>query len=299
MEFLNEEKQTELGLTPEQVSGLSPLYESHLAELKQGWDGKANENAEGIINGVIKSTQKTFGVELEREQGEKHADYLARLSSQVLETKKSDLESKIKDYDAKVSNFKGSEDILSELDKMKSSYSELQKKEAEYDELLKSGIKDKYEELSKEHYSLSIDTSFNAVKPSFPQEANEYEVAAKWNAFKKSIVNDYDLKNEDGEIYAISKENEHKKVKLKDLVDSNSEISELAKGRQQNGIAANQINASQIDGIPFKIDVNMEAKDRHQLIQNELMKKYPITSDKYASEFKRINDLVLEQQTAK
>ena len=181
---------------------------------------------------------------------------------------------------------------------MTTNYSELQKKEADYDTLLGSGIKDKFETLQKEHFTLNIETSFNEVKPSFPKEANEFEVASKWNDFKKDVLTKYELRTVEGEVLAISKENEHKQVKLKDLVKDDAVIGDLIKGRQQDGINATQTDAITVEGIPFKIDVNMPAKERHAFIQSELMKKYPVMSNEYAKAFKEINDSVLKQRNA-
>ena len=42
--------------------------ESDVADLKGEWDGKANEGAQGIIDGAITATQKKTGFSLDRNQ---------------------------------------------------------------------------------------------------------------------------------------------------------------------------------------------------------------------------------------
>ena len=106
-------------LSEDQVKGITSFTQEQFATKQKEWDGKANENAEGIINGVIKATQSKFGIELERQQGEKHADYLTRLSESVIGGKKTELETLKADYETKIKGVKGSETLSKEYEAMK------------------------------------------------------------------------------------------------------------------------------------------------------------------------------------
>ena len=48
----------EQGFTADQVtaitSNVTGQYDTHIADLKKGWDGKAHEDAQGILDGAAK-----------------------------------------------------------------------------------------------------------------------------------------------------------------------------------------------------------------------------------------------------
>lgn len=272
---IKEDFAKEQNLTPEQVTAITgnvtTYHDAEVATLKQEWDGKANTDAEGILNGAASKIEKDTGVS--REQGEKMADYILRSHTEFSKDKTTALETATKEYQDKVANFKGNDDVVNELESYKTKYSDLQKKEAEFDTLNDSGVQTKYDELLVSFNGLNIDTSFNGVKPNFPQDANQYEVSAKWNEFKKEVLTTYDIKIVEGEALAISKENQHKQVKLKDLVSENTALKDLMAGRKQDGINAKQTDYKEVEGVPFKVPVNVDAKELTKLVQEQLTKE--------------------------
>ena len=68
MEFI-EALKTEIGLSDEQLPKLKEAVTNHVAELQKQWDGKANENAEKIIDGAAKNIESLTGIP--RMQGER------------------------------------------------------------------------------------------------------------------------------------------------------------------------------------------------------------------------------------
>lgn len=296
MEFINEDKQTELGLTPEQISGLTPLYESHLAEVKKGWDGVANKNAEGIINGAIDPIVKATGIN--RNEGEKAADFLTRVGTSYLSEKQSELDKIKSDYEEKIKGVKGSETLASEYEAMKVKHDEVLQKYADYDELKEKAVK--ADEYGQQLSTLKLEVAFGEVKPNFPESVNKYEAAAKWNELKNSILDKNTIEIVDGVPMAVDKENPHKVTKLQDLVEKDEEINALAKGRQQGGTGAKQVDKETIDGVPFEVPVNATSEDRTKLIKEYLTKKgiSPI-SDEYSKQFSELNIKILQKTATK
>jgi len=100
-EFIEEQK-----FTPDQVtaitSNVTTHYDDKIAVLKGEWDGLANKNAERILDGVIGSTQSKTGFKLERNQGEKHAEYLLRFNDAYLSDQKTSLENAKIELDKKI-----------------------------------------------------------------------------------------------------------------------------------------------------------------------------------------------------
>jgi hypothetical protein len=85
MDFLTQEIIEKAGLTEDQLATIKPLGESYIADLKKGWDGKANSDAEGILNGAaVKVAEVT---KVTRNQGEKIADYIVRAGNEHLSVK--------------------------------------------------------------------------------------------------------------------------------------------------------------------------------------------------------------------
>ena len=100
MEFITEEISKELNLTPEQIQGLEPVYNNHLATLKQTWDNTAKEKADNTINGAIhKIVEET---KIAKNDGEKLSEYLLRVKNTSVNSLKNEYEEKLK-------NFKGDE----------------------------------------------------------------------------------------------------------------------------------------------------------------------------------------------
>lgn len=298
MEFqFNEDFIKDNNLTEEQVKAVSTFVTGdYLPNVQKQWDGKANENAEGIINGAIKSIQKQFGVELEREQGEKAADYLTRFSSQVVSGKQSEIDKIKSDYEEKIKGVKGTEALKEEYDKMKAQLDEVKQKYADYDDLKERASK--AEEYGEQLSGLKLEVAFNSVKPNFPQEVNEYEADAKWNAFKKEILSKYTIELVDNVPTAIDKENEYKTVKLSDLLGKDENIQGLLKGRQQEGTGAKAVDLKQVEGVPFKVPVNADSKTRSKLIKEYLASQGIGTMDsKYSEKFAELNKKLLQGQT--
>ncbi|WP_428743250.1 hypothetical protein, partial [Tenacibaculum sp.] len=286
----------EHNLNEEQVKGITDFSQEFIANKQKEWDGKANENAEGIINGVIKATQQKFGVNLDRQQGEKHADYLSRLSEAVLGNKQSELDKLKSDYEEKIKGVKGNEALTAEFEKMKQEKEEILKRYADYDEVKEKASK--YEEANQTLSSLKLEVAFNGVKPSFAQDVNPYEAKAKWEEFKKEILGKYTIELVDNEPMAVDKENHYKTVKLKDLVDKDNNIQELLKGRQQGGTGAKAVDLKEVQGVPFKVPANADSKTRSKLITDHLLSKgLSKTSDQWSTEFAYLHKKILQGQT--
>jgi len=279
------------GFSEEQVAAINgyvaPLLSDTIANTKKEYDGIANTQAEGIINGAIKATQDKNGVTLERMQGEKLGDWQARYSVLLNESKQSDLDAKRLEYEDKVKNFKGDPEVAKQILDLKDKLDGLQKKEAEYDTLLGSGVQDKYIALKEKIAAQDKQLAFSSVKPTFSQDANEFEVNAKWDAFKSEVLTKYDIVLVEGEAIAVDKDNEHKTVKLKDLVVNNNVLTELTKGRQQDGIDATSTDRKEVEGVPFKVPTNGDSGDLTKAVQEQLAKEGINKLDtKYTEKFK-------------
>lgn len=265
MEFITEEVRTELGLTEEQIKGIAPLYESNVAELKKGWDGKANENAEAILNGA---STKVFEVtKVERKQGEKVADYIVRASNEHLSTLQTDLSKAKTEYEQKLKDFQGDNATKAELDQARKELDDAKKLLADFDTYKDKA--EKYEPLQNEYNSMKLSVAYAGVKPSFSQEVNPYEAKAKWADFVAETNEKYNIEIVDGEAIAIDKSNEHKRVKLSELVAQNKEITELMQGRRQEGSGARG-KSRKIENVPFEVPENASSADISKAINEYL-----------------------------
>jgi hypothetical protein len=284
MDFITEEIVKQHNFTPEQIEAIKPLYENNIANLKKDWDGVANANAEKILDGAgLKVAEVT---KVPRNQGEKIADYIVRAHSEHLTSLKSDLETKKAEYDQKLKDFKGDEATKAELDKIKGEYDEAKKKLANYDELSeKAG---KYEQTAEALSGMKLSVAYNSVKPNFPTEANQYEVKAKWDEFIKATNEKWLIEIVDNEPIAIDKDNEHKRVKLSELVSQNKEITELLQGRQQKGSGANPAK-TKVDGLPFEIEGEPTSANLSKAINTYLTSQgTPVTSDEWGKKFQEL-----------
>jgi hypothetical protein len=269
MDFLTTEEIEELALTPEQISGLTPKYENKVATIKKEMDGKANDNAEAILNGAIAKVIDLTKVT--RNQGEKVADYLQRSSDTFLSNKKTELETAKADYDKKIAEFKGDDATKAELEKAKQDYDAVLQKYADYDDLKAKA--EKFEPLETEYKTMKLQVAFQGVKPSFPDTVNQYEVKAKWDEFVKEVQTIYNIEIVDGEARAISKENVHINKKLSELVEQDKNITELLQGRQQQGTGHKTGKDKTIDGVPFAIPENATNEDISKLVNEYLDKQ--------------------------
>lgn len=290
-EFIEENQ-----LTPEQVNAVKGIVVNHIAEEKKVWDGVANENAEKIIGGAASKVEELTGIQ--REKGQKIADYLSFASEKFFEGTKSSLQQKQAELENKLKNVKGDDSLKAELQEVKTKLDELKQKEAIYSEYEKEDYKGKYIELNEKISKQEIDIAFNSVKPSFPPEANKYEVKGRWNEFVSDVQNKYHIKrDEEGKAIAIDKENEYKIVKLSELVEKNEELNELVKGRQVTGIGTKTKENISVDGVPFKVPKDATAAEKQAVIKDYLMnvKKLPITSDQYSKLFAEYNIKLMEK----
>lgn len=269
MDFLTQEIIEKAGLTEEQLATIKPLGESYIADLKKSWDGKANSDAEGILNGA--ATKIAEVTKVTRNQGEKIADYIVRAGNEHLTAKQSEVESAKAQYEQKLKDFKGDDATKSELDAAKAKLDAAQKRLAEVEPLLEKA--NKYDELATKYDTMKIQTAFSTVKPSFSPEANKYEVKAKWQEFVDGIQAKYNVEMADGEAMCVDKENQYSTFKLADLVASDENIKTLTLGRQQQGSGAKLAKTSKIEGVPFEINKESPNPEKYAAIRDYLTTK--------------------------
>ena len=295
---ITEEFATANGLSPEQVAAVktygSEFHTSSVAELKKGWDGEALKNAEGILDTVVSSTQSAFKVDLPRNQGEKHAEYLIRLNTHVLTSGQSKVNELKLDYEAKLKDFDGDKGTKEELETAKIKLDDAQKKLANYDDLTEKASS--VDSLSEENSKLTKLVTYGAVKPIFPDTANVDSINARWSEFIAATEKEWDVKLVDGVPTAINKENPHKTEKLEALVSKNEALTILATGRSQKGSGAKEIK--EYEGIPFAIPVGATTKDHVELIRTQIAKEgIDSFDDRYSVRFKELTELI-KQKTA-
>ena len=298
MEF-TEEFIKDNGLSTEQVTALTTATNDNEATLKQGWDGLANTNAEKIISGATSLIAESLKVT--RNEGEKAADYIVRAQKESFSSKESDYVTKMAELEEKMKTAGSDEALKGEYSELKGKYSTLQQKEASFDELMNSGVKDKYDTLLESNTKLNLEVSFNSVKPNFPDTVNSYEAMAKWNEFKSTTLEKYHIKIVENEALAIDKENEHKIVKLKDLLGADTNIKSLLEGRQQTGPNGLPVSKGKVEGVPFDVpeDAKTNAKSRAEAIREYLAKENISIGDaRHVKMFKEFNDKITKQQTA-
>lgn len=263
------------------------------AEIKKSYDGKANENAENIIAGAAKKLTDVTGIQ--REQGEKYADFLVRASTKHFETKEHTLKQKQTELEEKIKNGDVSATVKKELEETKVKLQDLLKIEAEYEKVKDLAVK--YPELETKYNSMKISNAFGSVKPSFPATVNTYEAAAKWNEFVSGVQAKYKIEIVDNEAIAIDKENEYKTHKLSELVAKDENIQALIKGRVQEGPGYKK-PVQKIDGIPFAIPENATSAEIQKAIKEYLLNEQKLTihSAKYADEFAKWNSEIYKKQ---
>lgn len=290
---LSQEQITELGLTEENTSKVSSFLADQIADTKKEFEGLANKNAENILTGASKKIFETTKVE--RNQGEKVGDYVARAWSEFNTSKIDELGQSRSEYEEKVKNFKGDKDLITKITDLETEKDTLLQKYANFDDLKSKA--EQYDPLLENFSQMKKQVAFNKVKPNFPSEANPYEVNAKWSAFEKDILEKYDVQLVDGEPIAISKENQHSQKKLSELLSQNEDINALLKGRQQSGTGAQQANLTDIEGVPFKVPENASAEDRSKLIREHLTKEgYKVTDPMFSQKFAEINKAILSKK---
>lgn len=293
MEFLTEEVIAEIGISKEQVEKIKPLYDNDLANKLKERDTLANGNAEKIIQGAIDTTLTKFGVtDFPRQAGEKNADYLARLNEKVVESSKSNIAKLETELKEKIKNSDGSTLAKEEVDKLKTELDDAKKKLANYDDLVDKASK--YESTAEALSGMKLSVAYNSVKPNFPAETNQFEVKAKWDEFIKATNEKWLIEIVENEPIAIDNDNEHKRVKLSELVSQNKEITELLQGRQQRGSGANPAK-TKVDGLPFEIDGEPTTANISKAINAYLdTQNVPIVSNERGTKFQELFDKAKE-----
>jgi len=295
MEFTEEFIQ-ENGLTEEQVEKVLGFTQEHISEKEKEWSGKANENAERIIEGAAKKVEDVTGIQ--REKGQKLADYLSLASENYFKGQKTALERKEQELGDKLKNSGHNDTLVAELDEVKSQLDKLKEKEAQFAEWEENDYKGKYENISKEHENMKLEVAFSKIKPTFPESVNKYEADFKWSQFQKDVLAKYDIKIVDGEAIGVDKENEYKQVKLADLAKKDENLSALTKGTQKG--LGSKPKSVKIEGVPFEVPENATPKERTEAIKEYLSSKGIAKTDKnYAKEFAELNSKILAQKTAK
>lgn len=296
MEFITAEKATELGLSEDQIKGIAPLYNDDIAAKKLEWDGVANKNAEGIINGALAKVAVTTKVA--RMDGEKAAEYITRASSEYLTTQKTEVSQLKADYDLKLKEFNGGDATKAELLKVKEDYDKALEKLADYDTLKETA--EKFDPLQKEYLDLKETVTFQSVKPPVPDTVNKYEFVAKWIEFTTGVKDKYNVEYVDNIAIAIDKENHHKQVKLADLLSQDKNLTDLLAGRQQRGPNGKVDEEQKLDGIPFALPTNPSSEAISKAINEHLDKQgVSKTAKERTKAFMEMNSKVREALTKK
>lgn len=295
--FKNEENIKAANLTPEQIAALTPKMADYVSEQKKSWDGKANNDAEAILSGAAKYLQEKTGVKEDRQQGEKFGDYLSRISEKAIENKKTEVDKLKADYETKLKDFKGDEATKSELEAAKTKLDDAMKKLADYDDLKDKA--DKYEKTSGELSEYKKKVAYSSVKPSFSKDANEYEVKAKWKAFQDATEAKYNIEQgENDEYYAVDKENQHKKVKLSDLVAANEDLKTLIGEKAKAGVGSKGAKIT-VEGMDVEMtdEVKKDSAARTKAIREQLAKEnLTPASPNYSKRFAELNKKILESK---
>lgn len=285
MEFTQEFIESH-NLTTEQIDAITKHYDSEvIPSIKKEYDGLANKNAEAILDGATKAILNKFEISEERQQGEKIADFLTRIVDKPFEKAKSDLEKKSKELADKLANFKGGDEYKAQVEKLTNEKEELLKKVADLEPL--KGLDEKYKEASEQLSGLKLNVAFNNIKPAFPKEVNEYEAKAKWEDFKNTTLTKYNIELDDNNVaYAVEKENHYKRIPLKDLLNQDTQITELLKGRQQQGTGSKPTSYKDVEGVPFQVPEGANIEELTAIVREHLTKELGSTlHTQYASKF--------------
>lgn len=293
---INEEFAKANNLTTEQVTAIkgsvTTYHTTEVAELKKGWDGKANDDAQGILTGAAKSITDITGIE--RTNGEKIADFISRSWEGHSTTKTAELTKSKADYDEKLKNFKGDEATAAELLKTQESLDVLMLKTKDYDTLKDSA--EKLTPLQEQYDAMKKRVAWGGVKPNFPDTINEYEAGAKWSECIANIEKEYTIEFDGDKAVGVNKENKHNILPLKDLVGKDETITKLMEGRQQTGANGKQTELQKIEGVPFDVPKDANSAKRAELISIHLASKgVGNMSPEYPKLFAELNSKMLQQ----
>jgi hypothetical protein len=282
---LNDEFVQQHGLSEEQISAISEhITKEFVPTIKKNWAEQTNGGLEAMLDGVSKYAIDKTGVKIQRERGEKWGDFLNRLSDTKLESDKLALEEERKQLQEKLKNFKGDDEVKAQLQEFQSKNNELLKQVAELEKL--KGYDEKYEQTYSELTKFKKDFAFNGAKPNFPESVNQFEADHYWNEFKSKIEEKYNIEVVDNKAIAIDKENEHRRIDLKELVNADESLKRLTEGRKQGGTGADPANPIEVDDLPFSLNKGMDSTQVSKLVQEHLVKKLGSTThEDYTKEF--------------
>lgn len=283
-------------LNEDQVKAITTEVTTHVATLQKDWDGKANDNAERILDGAAKSVSELTGIQ--REKGQKIADYISFAGEKYFEGTKSTLSAKEKELEDKIKNSKGDEVLKQELKETREKLDGLKQKEALFAEYEKEDYKTKYKEASEKLNTQTKDIAFNSVKPAFPDTVNAYEAKGKWKEFMSDTLSKYSIKKDGEDWIAVDKENEYKITKLEELVKADEQLHELLKGRQQTGLGSKGKKVV-IEGVPFEVPEKATPQERQKAIKEYLASQnIPNTSAEYSKQFAELNAKILQKNAS-
>jgi hypothetical protein len=276
------------GLNEDQVKAVSGYVQTEIVPtIKKEYDGKANENAEGILSGASKYAAEKLGVALEREKGEKFGDYIQRIADEGLSSKTESLKIKEAELEEKLKNFKGSDELKSKYEAELKKNDDLLKKVADLEPL--QGLDEKYAEATQKLTTMQKQVAYSSIKPSFGEDVNKYEADAKWSEFKQGVEAKYNIELVDGKPIAIDKENVHKQVELSDLLAKDENITNLLKGRQQKGTGAVPKDYMSVEGLPFKIPKGVSSTELTKIVREHVLGEVKdVTSQEYAKKFQEL-----------
>ena len=273
MEFtLEQEKAKEIGLNEEQISAINAEISSRGEILFKELNLKANENAEGILKGAAKAVYELTGIE--RQQGQKIADYISSAgvsySQKKVESLKSEIEQKQKELDEKLKNGKVDETLKLELEQAKLQISKFDEVKSE----IESGLSEKISSLSEKNNFLIQKIGIEGAKPKFPETVNKYEAEAKWKEFVANLHDKFDIvMDNDEKVIARDKQNEYKTFEISELVSKDEKIQELLKERKKTGIDIKAGDIKKIDGLPIEILTSDSKAEISEKIKEYLTKE--------------------------
>jgi hypothetical protein len=304
MEFTTEQI-TEISALPvaEQVTKYTELTNANEATLKLGWDGKANENAENIIQGAFDSAVTKMGIEgITRNEGEKYADALLRTAplfiDSALAKEKQSIVTKQKELELAIAAG-GGEALKTEHGILQAKFDILQQKDAKFKDWEENDWKGKYEEQGKQIDITNKSNAFNAVKPVFPETVNKFESDAKWKMFVSGIEGKFNIEKsaDDKGFVLVDKANPHLTSTIEAELKKDETITALSTGRNLKGLGGEPKGDINIDGVPFSVPENPTPKERTKAITDYLVtvKGLDILSDDFGAEYSAFNKIILEK----
>lgn len=288
---------TEHKLTDDQMTAINAFTKDEIATLKGTWDGEANKNAENILEGAVAHFQKQNNTDIKRDQGEKYGDYIKRATSTLVEAQRTALETAKGEYDTKVKDFKGGDDLKQEIVVLKKDNDDLLKKYANFDDISeKAG---KFDTNIQELTTLKLELAFNSVKPNFPDTVNEYEATAKWEIFRKDVLSKFDIIIDEGTPKAVDKTNKHRIKDLKEMLEGDAIMKALMTGRKQEGSGADTREMETYKDVPFDVPKDATTKEISKLIRDYLQKNgVESSSVNFSAKFTELNKKILGRETA-